>query len=108
MRRLRQTCLILIISGLAAVGCGREAPRAAPTAMRIVTLDAAREEANANRRLQIEDEPALDVGALSSARGWTVVVVAHRRGTAMILTFEALRTERAELQRFAARVLDAL
>ena len=66
------------------------------------------EEANASRRLRIEEEPALGAGAFSGASGWTVVVVAHRRGTAMILTFEALRTERIELQRFAARVLDTL
>ena len=39
---------------------------------------------------------------------WTVVVVADRRRTAMILKLEALRVERADLQRFAARVLDAL
>jgi uncharacterized protein (TIGR03067 family) len=64
--------------------------------------------ARANRRMQIEDEPSLGAGAFSAASGWTVVVVADRRGTAMILKLEALRVERADLQRFAARVLDAL
>jgi uncharacterized protein (TIGR03067 family) len=69
---------------------------------------AARKEALANRRMQIEDEPSLGAGAFSAASGWTVVVVADRRGAAMILKLEALRVERADLQRFAARVLDAL
>ena len=41
---LRATCLALVIGGLAAVGCGREAPRAAPTATRIATLDAVNSE----------------------------------------------------------------
>ena len=41
-------------------------------------------------------------------RGWTVVVVAHRGGTAMMLKFEAQGVDRVELRRFAARVLDAL
>ena len=69
---------------------------------------AARTEALANRRMQTEDEPSLGAGAFSAASDWTVVVVADRRGTAMILKLEALRVERADLQRFAARVLDAL
>jgi len=69
---------------------------------------AARTEALANRRMQTEDEPSLGAGAFSAASGWTVVVVADRRRTAMILKLEALRVERADLQRFAARVLDAL
>ncbi len=68
----------------------------------------ARTEALANRRMQTEDEPSLGAGAFSAASGWTVVVVADRRGRAMILKLEALRVERADLQRFAARVLDAL
>ena len=97
------SCALDRTDGSSAISLTLVAPPAGPA-----YVDAAREEANASRRLQIEDEPALGVGAFSSARGWTVVVVAHRRGTAMILTFEALRTERAELQRFAARVLDAL
>ena len=58
--------------------------------------------------MQIEEEPALGAGAFSGASGWTVVVVAHRRGTAMLLKFEAFGAERIELRRFAARVLDAL
>jgi len=58
--------------------------------------------------MQTEEEPALGADAFSGASGWTVVVVAHRRGTATILRFEAVRAERAELRRFAARVLDAL
>jgi uncharacterized protein (TIGR03067 family) len=97
------SCVLDRTDGSSAISLALVAPPAGPA-----YVDAAREEANASRRLQIEDEPALGVGAFSSARGWTVVVVAHRRGTAMILTFEALRTERAELQRYAARVLDAL
>jgi hypothetical protein len=36
------------------------------------------------------------------------VVIADRRGTAMILKVEAPGVQRVELQRFAARVLDAL
>jgi uncharacterized protein (TIGR03067 family) len=69
---------------------------------------AARREALANRGMKIEEEPALGDRAFSAASGWTVVVVADRRGTAMVLRLEALRVERADLQRFAARVLDAL
>jgi uncharacterized protein (TIGR03067 family) len=70
--------------------------------------DAARREALANRRMEIEEEPTLGAGAFSAAGGWTVVVVADRRGTAMILKVEAPGVPRVELQRFAARVLDAL
>jgi uncharacterized protein (TIGR03067 family) len=97
------TCALDRTDGASAISLTLVAPPAGPA-----YVDAAREEANASRRLQIEEEPALGVGAFSGASGWTIVVVAHRRGTAMILTFEALRTERTELQRFAARVLDAL
>lgn len=71
-------------------------------------VDAARHEAHADRRIQMAEEPTLGGGAFSGARGWTVVVVAVRRGTAMILKFEGVGAERAELRRFAARVLDAL
>ena len=71
-------------------------------------VDAARQEAETKHRMQMEDEPALGADAFSAASGWTIVVVAHRRGTAMILKFEALGAERDELRRFAARVLDAL
>jgi uncharacterized protein (TIGR03067 family) len=70
--------------------------------------DAARREALANRRMQIEEEPTLGAGAFSAAGGWTAVVVADRRGTAMILKVEAPGVQRVELQRFAARVLAAL
>jgi uncharacterized protein (TIGR03067 family) len=97
------SCALDRTDGASAISLTLVAPPAGPA-----YVDAAREEANASRRLQIEEEPALGVGAFSGSSGWTVVVVAHRRGTAMILTFEALRTERTELQRFAARVLDAL
>ncbi len=97
------SCALDRTDGASAISLTLVAPPAGPA-----YVDAAREEANASRRLQIEEEPALGVGAFSGASGWTIVVVAHRRGTAMILTFEALRTERTELQRFAARVLDAL
>jgi hypothetical protein len=62
----------------------------------------------ANRTMKIDEELSLGSGAFSAASGWTVILVADRRGTAMILTLEALRVERADLQRFAARVLDAL
>ena len=97
------SCALNRTDGASAISLTLVAPPAGPA-----YVEAAREEANASRRLQIEEEPALGAGAFSGASGWTIVVVAHRRGTAMILTFEALRTERTELQRFAARVLDAL
>jgi len=58
--------------------------------------------------MKIEEEPSLGAGAFSAASGWTVVAVADRRGTAMVLKLEALRVERVDLQRFAARVLEAL
>lgn len=37
--RLLETCLTLAIGGLAAVGCGRDAPSGAPVVTRIATLD---------------------------------------------------------------------
>jgi hypothetical protein len=58
--------------------------------------------------MQIEDEPALGPGAFSAARGWTVIVVALKGGTAMVLRVDALSADRAELRLFAQRVLDAL
>src|SRR5262245_22535509 len=69
---------------------------------------AARQEVRANQSLRIEEEPALGSDAFSASGGWTIVMVADRRGTAMILKLEALKVERADLQRFAARVLNAL
>ena len=71
-------------------------------------IDTARGEAQASRRLKIEDEPALGAGAFSGASGWTIDVVALKRGTAMILKFEALGAERVEVRRFVQRVFDAL
>ena len=43
-------------------------------------------------KLQIEVEPALGVDAFSAASGWTVIVVAHRRRTAMILKVRGPRS----------------
>jgi hypothetical protein len=34
--------------------------------------------------MQIEEERALGAGAFSAASGWTVIVVAERRGAAMV------------------------
>jgi hypothetical protein len=97
------SCALDRTDGSSAISLTLVAPPAGPA-----YVDAARREAHANRRMEIEEEPALGTDAFSGASGWTVVVVAHRRGTAMILKFEALRAERTELRRFAARVLDAL
>ena len=97
------SCALGRSDGSRAISLTLVAPPAGPA-----YVDAARQEAHANRRMQIEEEPALGAGAFSAASGWTVVVVAHSRGTAMILKFEALAAERVELRRFAARVLDAL
>ena len=72
------------------------------------SVEAARREPQANHRLQIEEEPALGAGAFSATRGWTLVVVALKQGTAMVLRFEAPGVERAELRRFAERVFDRL
>ena len=69
---------------------------------------AARQEMGANQSLRIEEEPSLGSDAFSASGGWTIFMVADRRETAMILKVEALKMERADLQRFAARVLDAL
>jgi uncharacterized protein (TIGR03067 family) len=69
---------------------------------------AARQEVLANQSLRIEEEPSLGADAFSASGGWTVFMVADRRGTAMILKLEASKMERADLRRFAARVLDAL
>jgi len=69
---------------------------------------AARREVRANQSLRIEEEPSLGSDAFSASGGWTILVVADRRGTAMILKLEASKVERADLERFAARVLDAL
>lgn len=71
-------------------------------------VDVARRQAQAGSKLQIEDEPALGPGAFSGARGWTVLIVALKGGTAMVIRVDALNADRAELRRFAQRVLDAL
>lgn len=71
-------------------------------------VDAARRETEAGRRVQVEDEPALGLGAFSGLRGWTVIVVALKRGTAMLLRFEAPTVARAELRRFSESVRDRL
>jgi uncharacterized protein (TIGR03067 family) len=97
------SCALDRTDGSRAISLTLVAPPAGPA-----YVDAARREAQADRRMQIEEEPALGAGAFSGARGWTVVVVAHRGGTAMMLKFEALGVDRVELRRFAARVLDAL
>jgi uncharacterized protein (TIGR03067 family) len=97
------SCAVDRADGSRAISLTLLAPPAGPA-----YVDAVRREAEADRRMQIEEEPALGAGAFSGASGWTVVVVAHRRGTAMLLKFEAFGAERVELRRFAARVLDAL
>ncbi len=97
------SCALDRTDGSSAISLTLVAPPAGPA-----YVDAARREADADRRTQIEEETALGDGAFSGRRGWTVVVVAHRHGTAMILTLEAARAERADVRRFAARVLDAL
>lgn len=71
-------------------------------------VDGARREAQASRKMQIEEEPALGAGAFSAAKGWTVIVVGLKGGTAMVLGVEALSVDRVELRRFAQRVLDGL
>jgi uncharacterized protein (TIGR03067 family) len=97
------TCALDRTDGSRVISLTLVAPPGGPA-----VVDAARLEMQANRRMQLEEEPALGAGAFSSAHGWTVVVVAQRRGTAMILEFQALGADRTELRRFAARVLDAL
>ena len=97
------SCALDRTDGSAAISLTLVGPPAGPD-----YAAAARKEALANRGMKIEDEPSLGAGAFSASSGWTVVVVADWRGTAMILKLEALRVERADLQRFAARVLDAL
>ena len=71
-------------------------------------VDATRQEAQSSHKMQIEEEPALGVGAFSSTSGWTVIVVARRDGAAMVLALEGVAVDRTELRRFAARVLDSL
>jgi uncharacterized protein (TIGR03067 family) len=97
------SCALDRTDGSAAISLTLVGPPAGPE-----YAAAARTEALANRGMKVEEEPSLGAGAFSAASGWTVVVVADRRGTAMVLKLEALRVERADLQRFAARVLDAL
>jgi hypothetical protein len=71
-------------------------------------VDAARRETETGRRVQVEDEPTLGPGAFSGVRGWTVIAGALKRGTAMLLRFEAPMVARAELRRFSERVRDRL
>ena len=97
------SCALDRTDGSAAISLTLVGPPAGPEYAAV-----ARRDALANRGMKIEEEPSLGAGAFSAASGWTVVVVADRRGTAMVLKLEALRVERADLQRFAARVLDAL
>ena len=97
------SCALDRTDGSAAIALTLVGPPACPD-----YAAAVRREALANRGMKIEEEPSLGAAAFSAASGFTVVVVADRRGTAMVLKLEALRVERADLQRFAARVLDAL
>src|SRR5262249_44103465 len=97
------SCALDRTDGSRAISLTLVAPPAGPA-----YVDAARREAHATRRMQLEEEPTLGADAFSGTSGWTVVVVAHRRGTAIILKIEGLRADRVELQRFAARVLDQL
>jgi hypothetical protein len=71
-------------------------------------VDAARQEAQSRHRMQIEEEPALGAGAFSSTSGWTVIVVAERRGAAIVLKLEGVAVDGSQLRGFAARVLDSL
>ena len=71
-------------------------------------IDAARQEAQSRSRVQIEEEPALGAGAFSGTSAWTVTVVAQRHGAAIVLTLKGVAVDRAQLRRFAARVLDSL
>jgi uncharacterized protein (TIGR03067 family) len=100
---LGSSCALDRTDGSRSISLTLIAPPAGPAYVNL-----ARQEAQAKPRMQIEDELALGADAFSAASGWTVIVVAHRRGTAMILKFEALDADRVELRRFAARVLDAL
>jgi uncharacterized protein (TIGR03067 family) len=97
------SCALDRTDGSAAISLTLVGPPAGPE-----YVAAARKEALANQRLRIEEEPSLGSDAFSASGGWTIVMVADRRGTAMILKLEALKMERADLRRFAARVLDAL
>jgi len=71
-------------------------------------VDALRRDLRGRERMHLEEDPGLGDGAFWVASGGTGSVVALRRGTAMILGFQAPGVDRAELRRFAARVLDAL
>src|SRR5205085_348286 len=71
-------------------------------------VDAARQEAQSSRKMQIEEEPGLGVGAFSSTSGWTVIVVAQRHDAAMVLALEGVAVDRTELRRFAARIRASL
>ena len=97
------SCALDRTDGSAAISLTLVGPPAGPE-----YVAAARKETLANRSLRIEEEPSLGSDAFSASGGWTIVMVADRRGTAMILKLEALKMERADLRRFAARVLDAL
>ena len=97
------TCALHRTDGSSAISLTLVGPPAG-----LAYVGAARREADANRHMQIEEEPALGADAFWGTSGWTVVVVAHKRGTAMILKFEALRADRVERQRFATRVLGQL
>jgi uncharacterized protein (TIGR03067 family) len=97
------SCALDRTDGSAAISLTLVGPPAGPE-----YVAAARKEALANQRLRIEAEPSLGSDAFSASGGWTIVMVADRRGTAMILKLEALKVEPGDLRRFAARVLDAL
>ena len=97
------SCALDRTDGSAAISLTLVGPPAGPE-----YVAAARQEVLANQRLRIEEEPLLGSDAFSASGGWTIVMVADRRGTAMILKLEALKMERADLRRFAVRVLDAL
>src|SRR5262245_59046099 len=52
-------------------------------------VDALRSDVQGQQRMLLEEEPGLGDGAFWVVRGWSGSVVALRRGTAMILGFEA-------------------
>ena len=70
-------------------------------------VEAGRRDAQRNRS-QIQDEPALGASAFSIPGHTRIIVVADRRGAAIVLALEGFPLDEAQLRRFAARVLDSL
>ena len=79
-----------------------------PTPAGASYIEAGRKEAQRNRWMQIQNEPALGAGAFSMSGHTRIIVVAERRGAAIVLDLEGFPIDENQLRRFAARVLDAL